>query len=187
MAVRQIKNILVGVGTMEVSGNFDQTLNSGNGGYVTDFADLGYTVNGVEVTFEPDMVDIKVDQLGDAAKIIEQSTKVMMKTTLAEATLEHLALAWGYKDGAVTGTTTKTFKLGVFFDAIPTERKLRFTGKSPDGLARVYTCNRVLSVSASGHSYKRGEATLFPVEFRILPDATQTGAEYGTIVDTLLS
>lgn len=181
---REIKNILVGVGTMQVGSNASANFDPTNPG---TFSDLGFTVDGVEVTLEPDMVDIMVDQLGDAAKLIEQSVKVMLRTTLAEATLENLAIAWGYAASAVTTSpgVSKTFSIGIFADGKPIERAIKFVGKSPDGFARTYTCRRVVSVSASGHSYKRGEATLFPVEFRLLPDPTQTGAEYGTIVDLL--
>ncbi len=133
------------------------------------------------------MVDIIIDQLGDAAKLIEQSVKIMLKTTLAEATLANLAIAWGRADAAFTlGTPANggTLDLGVNATGKPHERTIRFTGKSPDNFNRTYTCHRAVSVSASMHSYKRGEATVFPVEFRILPDASATGSEYGTIVDS---
>jgi hypothetical protein len=176
---RLVKNILVGVGTIELSGELDP-----DGVPATPLVDMGFTIDGVEITMEPDIVDIIVDQLGDAARLIEQSVKVMIKTTLAEATLANLAIAWGRPDAAYTaGTLGGELKLGVNPTGRPTERQVRFTGKSPEGLDRTYTCNRAVSVAASGHSYKRGEATVFPVEFRILPDATQSGSEYGTVVD----
>jgi hypothetical protein len=165
---RQVKNILVGVGTIQLSGELDS-----NGVPASSLADMGYTIDGVEITMEPDIVDIVVDQLGDAAKLIEQSVKVMIKTTLAEATLANLAIAWGRPDAAYTaGTLGGELKLGV-----------NPTGKSPEGLDRTYTCWRAVSVASSAHSYKRGEATVFPVEFRILPDGSRTGEEYGVIVD----
>jgi hypothetical protein len=176
---RQIKNILVGVGTIELSGELDA-----NGTPATALTDMGFTIDGVEITLEPDIVDIIVDQLGDAAKLIEQSVKVMIKTTLAEATLANLAIAWGRPDAAYTPSGLGgTLELGVNPTGKPTERQLRFTGKSPEGFDRTYTCNRAVSVSAVGHSYKRGEATVLPVEFRILPDSAATGQEYGTVVD----
>lgn len=176
---REVKNILVGVGTIKLSGELDP-----DGVPATPLVDMGYTMEGVEITLEPDMVDIIVDQLGDAARLIEQSIKVMIKTTLAEATLANLAIAWGRPDAAYTaGTNGGELKLGVNETGKPTERQLQFIGKSPEGLDRTYTCNRAVSVSASGHSYKRGEATVFPVEFRILPDGSATGQEYGLIVD----
>lgn len=173
---RQVKNILVGVGTLEVSGELDA-----NGSPATPLADIGFTIDGVEITLEPDFVDINVDQMGDAAKLIEQSIKVMLKTTLAEATLANLAIAWGRPDAALSGGT---LEIGVNSTGKPIERQLRFVGKSPDNTDRTYTVNRAVSVASSGHSFKRGEATVYPVEFRILPDANNTGAEYGTIVDS---
>jgi hypothetical protein len=176
---RQVKNILVGVGTLEVSGELDA-----NGTPATPLADMGFTMEGVEFTLEPDIVDIIVDQLGDAAKLIEQSVKVNLKTTLAEATLANLAIAWGRPDAAYTANGLGgTLELGVNPTGKPTERQVRFTGKSPEGFDRTYTCNRAVSVASSSHAFKRGEATVYPVEFRILPDASQTGSEYGVIVD----
>lgn len=176
---RQIKNILVGVGVISISGELDA-----NGSPATPLADLGFTMEGVEITLEPNVVDVVVDQLGDAAKLIEQSIKVMIKTTLAEATLANLAIAWGRPDAAYTpGTFGGTLELGVNPTGKPTERQLQFVGKSPEGFDRTYTCNRAVSVASSGHSYKRGEATVYPVEFRVLPDASQTGSEYGSVVD----
>lgn len=186
---RQVKNVLVGVGTLKVSAQLDANgnpvpNNDGIGDATTgEPVDIGFTMDGVEITLEPDIVDIVVDQLGDAAKLIEQSIKVMVKTTLAEATLANLAIAWGRADAAYD-LATKTLEIGVNETGKPVERKLIFEGKSPDNTARTYTVNRAVSVAASGHSFKRGEATVFPVEFRILPDASQTGAEYGTIVDS---
>jgi hypothetical protein len=177
---RQVKNILVGVGTIELSGELDP-----DGIPETPLADMGFTIDGVEITLEPDIVDVNVDQLGDAARLIEQSIKVMIKSTLAEATLANLAIAWGRPDAAYTaGTLGGELQIGVNPTGRPTERMLRFTGKSPENLDRTYTCYRAVSVASSGHSYKRGEATVFPVEFRILPDGAQTGQEYGTIVDS---
>jgi hypothetical protein len=176
---RQVKNILVGVGTIKLSGELDADLAP-----ATPLADMGFTVDGVEVTLEPDIVDVTVDQFGDAARLIENSIKVMVKTTLAEATLANLAIAWGRPDAAYTaGTNGGTLELGVNATGKPAERQLQFIGKSPNGFDRTYTCWRAVSVSSSGHAYKRSEATLFPVEFRILPDAAHSGSEYGTVVD----
>lgn len=177
---RQVKNILVGVGTIKLSGELDANLNPS-----TALADMGFTVDGVEITMEPDFIDVNVDQFGDAARLIENSVKVMVKTTLAEATLANLAIAWGRPAAAYTaGTFGGTLKLGVNATGRPTERRLQFVGKSPENFDRTYTCHRAVSVASSGHSYKRGEATLYPVEFRILPDGGATGQEYGTVVDS---
>jgi hypothetical protein len=57
------------------------------------FRNVGYTNNGLELTFAPDFGEVMVDQLLDTAKIFKQGMKVTLKTTLAEATLENLLLA----------------------------------------------------------------------------------------------
>lgn len=192
---KQVRNILVGVGEFYVSSPLDPaTLEpddlSGFSNPVANWRNVGFTIDGLEVTFEPDMVDIMVDQLGDAAKLVEQSTKVMLKTTLAEATLNNLAYAWGYDESSASGLSglysdgdDQVFNIGIFATGIPLERALHFVGKGPGGVTRTYTCWRVVSVASSGHSYKRGEATVFPVEFRVLPQASRTGNEYGVIRD----
>lgn len=186
-----IKNIIVGEGVLSLAPNSAGTL-----------VDVGATQEGAELSWEPDMVDIEVDQFGDAAKVIQSRVKCMLKTQLAEATLANLAYAWGYKTGvtgdqatasqpgvmAVAGMT-QTFNLGIH-STYPEERKLTLVGNAPGSDAattktRTYTTPRVVSYASSSHTLKRGENTAFPVEFRILPDPTQTGKEYGTIVDQI--
>lgn len=192
---KQVKNILVGVGELYVSTPLDPaTVSPDDGSGFTDpeadWTNVGFTMDGLEVTFEPDHVDIMVDQLGDAAKLVEQSTKVSIKTTLAEATLNNLAYAWGYDESSAAGLSGKyddgddeVFNLGIFATGIPLERALYFVGKGPGGVKRTYTTWRVIAVSSSGHSYKRGEATVYPVEFRVLANGLRTGNEYGVIRD----
>jgi hypothetical protein len=62
------------------------------------FRNVGYTNNGLEITFAPDFGEVMVDQLLDTAKIFKQGMKVTLKTTLAEGTLENLLLAIAGKD-----------------------------------------------------------------------------------------
>jgi hypothetical protein len=59
----------------------------------TNFRNVGYTNNGLEIAFAPDFGEVMVDQLLDTAKLFKQGMKVTLKTTLAEATLENLLLA----------------------------------------------------------------------------------------------
>jgi len=61
--------------------------------YGATFRNVGYTNNGLEISFAPDFGEVMVDQLLDTAKIFKQGMKVTLKTTLAEATLENLLLA----------------------------------------------------------------------------------------------
>ena len=153
---------------------------------------VGATQEGVNIGWEPDMVDIEVDQFGDAARVVQSMTKVTVSTTLAEATLVNLAHAWGYatgvgaaEPGLQTGDTD--FNIGLH-GVYPEEKTIEFVGNAPGStatttLTRTYTCNRAIQYSASEHSLQRAENSSFPTEFRILPNPAFTGQEYGTIVD----
>jgi hypothetical protein len=50
---------------------------------------------------------------------------------------------------------------------------------------RVYVARRVVSIDTTMHALKRDAATVFPVNFRCLPDsnASYAGAEYGVVID----
>ena len=186
-------NIIVGEGNLFVSNNVAGAT----------FYDVGSTQEGVSISWEPDMVDIEVDQFGDAARVIQSKVKVSVKTSLAENTFSNLALVWGYggifnygdanqadinKPGMVLGNTASPqISLGIH-GALPEERRLKVTGPAPGSTAatpktRTYTCNRAISMASSEVSYKRNENAKLPVSFRILPDPQFTGREYGIIAD----
>lgn len=50
---------------------------------------------------------------------------------------------------------------------------------------RVYVARRVVSIDTTMHAMKRDSATVFPVNFRCLPDgdAKYAGSEYGVVID----
>ena len=58
-------------------------------------------------------------------------------------------------------------------------------GSSVTKKERVYIARRVVSMDTVSHGLKRGDATVFPVTFRCLPDDNDAydGSEYGKIVD----
>jgi len=190
MAVN-VSNIVVGEATLKLGDSANATTISAMDG----FSDLGATQNGVEISWEPDMVDIEIDQYGDAARIVQSKVKVMVKTTLAEATLNNLALAWNYDQntgGAAIvnnndGANTQTFKFGAQ-TVFPYEKALVITGTAPNSAAgavktRKFYTKRAISMEASNVTMKRAEASVFAVGFRILPKTDDTGYEYGKIVD----
>lgn len=171
-------NIIVGEGKLFIGAN------SGSA------ADVGATQDGAEIAWEPDMVDIEVDQFGDAARVVTNKIKVSVKTKLAEGTLENLAYSWNIDPATAitsTGASARYMKLGIQ-PVYPVEKYLKITGVAPKTTAtstygRTYECWRCIQYSASSHMLKRAENTAFPVDFRILPDPTQTGFEYGKITD----
>lgn len=170
----------------------------------TNWRGVGFTTEGIEVAYSPDYGDIQVDQLLDTAKLFKQGMTVSINTTLAEATLENLLVVFAQKGSTkkkdadvpatYAGGGTGADSLGIEAGALgqePVERSLVFIGNAPRSAAgkkreRLYHIRRALNVEASSHSYRRNEATVFPVSFRLLPDSAFSGAEYGTIVDRLI-
>lgn len=172
-----------------------------------NWRNTGFTSEGIELQYEPDYGEVAVDQLLDSAKLFKQGMKVMVNTSLAEATLENLIVAWGQQDsslksGAGAGWDGVTLTAGESHLGIeagglgdePVERGMVFVGPSPrkvvsnvnKKLERIYHTRRALSVQASNFSVKRNEATVFPVSFRLLADPIKSGAEYGSIRDRIV-
>jgi hypothetical protein len=163
------------------------------------YRNVGYTNNGLQITYNPSYGSVTVDQLLDTAKLFKESMEVMIATEMSEATLENINVAWAQATGpATSGTgTSLVTSMGMEAGALgqaPRERQLIAVGNAPTTLAaansaseRVYYARRVLSVQQSQHSLARNTATTFPVTFRLLPDGNYSGSEYGKIMDRILA
>jgi len=118
------------------------------------------------------------------------------------------ASAWLSDGGSGTPTTSNTISgaasaAGVVTELLlnggalgytPIERSVCFVGPGPANLAtgagkveRIYIGYRAVSMDAVGQAVQRDNATLFPVNMRLLPSETQSAADgnatYGKIVD----
>lgn len=222
-----VKNIIVGAADLWISKMgkrpADLTLVAGTpaattlGNDTTNWRGMGYTTEGLELSYEPDYGDVMVDQLLDAARLFKQGLKVNLKTSLAEATLENMQVAFGQEDSVVTysgsvqsvvsaltinsGGSTATLNIsGGALGTAPVERSIVAIGNAPAKLGgeessidatsikkkeRVYIARRVVAMDTVSHGLKRGDATVFPVTFRCLPDDSDAydGSEYGKIID----
>lgn len=167
--------------------SFRETLTSD-----ADFRNVGYTMNGLELQFQPDFGEVNVDQVLDVAKLYKQGMQVNLNTTFAESTLENLLFALAGTDSnlsTVAGNPTLNLSAGDIGEC-PVERGLVAvgpgTGDCAEGsnLERVYVAYRALSIENVTVSAKRDEATMFEVSFRLLPNDT---ASYGKIVDRTVS
>ena len=153
-----------------------------------DFRNVGYTMNGLEIQFQPDFGEVQVDQVLDVAKLYKQGMQVNLNTAFAEATLENLLFSLAGKDGdltTVSGNPTMNLSAGDIGEC-PVERGLVAVGPGTgdcdisDQIERVYVAYRALSIESVTVSAKRDEATMFEVSFRLLPN---DDASYGKIVD----
>lgn len=171
----------------ESSKSFKDTLTND-----ADYTNVGYTTNGLELQFQPDFGEVQVDQILDVAKLYKQGMQVSLATSFAEATLENLLLALAYKDSKLSGT--KSTSAGRVLDLsagdigeCPVERGVVAvgpgTGDCVDSttVERVYTAYRALSIENVTVSAKRNEASMFAVNFRLLPE--DISGSYGKIVD----
>ncbi len=188
----------VGVPAFASGVSYTNTLNAvdqvaGKFGY----RNVGFTNNGLQITYNPTYDSVTVDQLLDTAKLFKSAMEVMIATEMSEGTLENIAAVFGQAASTLstTGTgLTKKDTLGLEAGALgaaPTERQLIAVGQAPTAAAtateRVYYARRVLSVQQSQFSLARTTPTTFPVTFRLLPDANQSGTEYGLIIDRVLT
>ncbi len=157
-----------------------------------DWRNVGYTMNGLEVQFQPDFGEVQVDQLLDVAKLYKQGMQVSMVTAFAEATLENLVVAIATADTNLSGSATKTLELtaGELGD-VPVERAIIAVGPGSgdptatgaEKVERVYVGHRVLSIENVTVSAKRDEPSMYEVTFRLLP---ASNGSYGKIVDRVV-
>jgi len=172
---------------------------------VADFRNVGYTMNGLELQFQPDFGEVRVDQVLDVAKLYKQGMQVSLNTAFAEATLENLLVAIAAADADLTegalvdnpmettgGTAARVNTFDMQSGALgscPVERGLVAVGPGTGDCAageeyeRVYVAYRALSIENVTVSAKRDEASMFEVSFRLLP---ANNGSYGKIVDRLV-
>ena len=153
---------------------------------------VGYTSNGIEITFQPDFGEVQVDQILDVAKLYKQGMQVTLATSFAEATLENLLFAIAGNSDDLSGS--KGTSAGRVLDLksgdigeCPVERALIAVGPGTgdcvdsSSVERVYVAYRALSIENVTVAAKRDTATMFDVTFRLLPE--DASGSYGKIID----
>jgi hypothetical protein len=187
----------VGVPAFSTGVSYANTLNAVNQtAGLFGYRNVGFTNNGLQITYNPTFDSVTVDQLLDTAKLFKSAMEVMIATEMSEGTLENIATVFGQPASTLSTTGTGTGKVDTLgleagaLGAAPTERQLIAVGLAPTANStaseRVYYARRVLSVQQSQFSLARTTPTTFPVTFRLLPDASYAGSEYGKIIDRVL-
>ena len=181
-----------------VSGtSYTKTLNDITPSTTFAYRNVGFTNNGLQITYNPTYDSVTVDQLLDTAKLFKSAMEVMIATEMSEGTLENILVVFGqgkatFKENQTIGGDSADDVLGLEAGALgaaPTERQLIAIGSAPTvagpNTERVYYARRVLSVQQSQFSLARTTPTTFPVTFRLLPsgDSAHAGSEYGKIID----
>jgi hypothetical protein len=172
---------------IDSSESYKETLTS-----AATYTNVGYTMNGLELQFQPDFGEVQVDQILDVARLYKQGMQVNLVTAFAEATLENLLLALAYDDAKLTGnkaaSTGQTLNLSAGdIGDVPVERGIVAVGAGSGDPAtfaekeRIYAAYRALSIENVTVSAKRDEPSMFEVSFRLLPE--DTSGSYGKIID----
>ena len=178
---------LTSLAVIDSSESYKDTLTA-----AASYTNVGYTMNGLELQFQPDFGEVQVDQILDVARLYKQGMQVNLATAFAEATLENLLVALAYSDSKLTGnknaSTGQTLNLSAGdIGDVPVERGIVAVGPgSGDPLTfedkeRIYAAYRALSIENVTVSAKRDEPSMFEVSFRLLPE--DTSGSYGKIID----
>lgn len=169
----------------------DGSTNTGVPTLVTNWNEVGYTQEGLEVATDPSWGEVEVDQLLDSAKIFKDGMSLNISTTFAEATLENLLIAWGQASTSVSSVGANEKELAIEGGTLgeaPLERGLIAVGNAVENAnsntygERVYQAFRVLSVEATTFGNSRSEASVIPVTFRALP---ADNGRYGSVRDRM--
>jgi hypothetical protein len=158
------------------------------------YRNVGYTMNGLELVFQPDFGEVQVDQLLDVAKLYKQGMQVNLNTAFAESTLENLLFSLAGKDNDLGPAEEGNFAEGNpalnlsagDIGECAVERGMVAVGPGTgdcaigDQIERIYVAYRALSIENVTVAARRDEPTMFEVSFRLLPN---DNASYGQIVD----
>jgi hypothetical protein len=162
------KNILVGIGDFYIDSN-----------------PVGGTFDGAEIEKTTDYFDKEVDQVLDAVDSVPTKVTLIVRTSLAEATLAHLKDVWNEKLAVQEAGGVRTLFVGI--GDVTQEHQISLTGAGVNGALRTYTFFRARFNGSSAHSVKKDDKILYPCEFRILPDCTKdAGKQYGTISEPII-
>ena len=178
---------LASLAVIDSSESYKTTLSA-----AASYTNVGYTMNGLELQFQPDFGEVQVDQILDVARLYKQGMQVNLATAFAEATLENLLVALAYSDSKLTGnksaSTGQTLNLSAGdIGDVPVERGIVAVGPGSgdpetfEDKERIYAAYRAISIENVTVSAKRDEPSMFEVSFRLLPE--DVSASYGKIID----
>ncbi|MFA5558622.1 MAG: hypothetical protein WDA59_04070 [Methanofastidiosum sp.] len=137
-----------------------------------DSAPLGWTTDGVTLTINTEVADIKVEEVIGTIKRVVTDQSIEVTLNMAEGTLDNLAKAI---PNSSLSSSTITLGGGTYQSGA-----LVLIGKNPAGFNRTITLTKVTPIGSIGIPYKKGEISVIPVTFSALVGDT---GQFGTIVD----
>lgn len=137
--------------------------------------DVGYTKGGVELELSSEFYNVIADQ--SLTPILRKMTSrtCKVRTTMLEATLEHLRMAWNLADSALVSSslTLNSTEKG--------EVAIQFVGKGPNSTTRTATFFAAVGMTTGPIPNFKDKESEIPVEFECL--WSDANSSFGTIVD----
>jgi hypothetical protein len=154
--------------------------------FAAAWKEVGYTDQGVQISYQAGIKDITVDEEMAPVKKILDTEKASISTVLAEATLTNLdnAIAAAILSKAAgDGTHARLETLDVGSGTL-TENMVALEGKNQAGKQRIVIGYRSVPEANISMSFRRAEKTMIPISFGLIADPTQVaGKRLFKIVD----
>jgi hypothetical protein len=153
------------------------------------FVGSGYTDDGVQIVYTPQVKDITVDEEMSPVQILLIGEKLEVSVAFAEVTLNNLLRAIA-GSSLVEGSGISTLYLGSPLQANVQQYVAGFMGPAP-GLeasagvtGRVMAIYRLVATAAITQHWQRKDKLVFKAKFTALANSTQTsGQKLGFITD----
>jgi len=136
-----------------------------------DSVDIGFTKDGISVRSEREYLDVACDQLVGLIKKSKTMEKMLVKTTLLEASLANLYMSWDLPLGS----------LGAGWGNVVNEHTVGVVGPGPAGATLTFAFDRAVSIGNSEVMWSREAEVALEVEFECLKNSV---GQFGTLVST---
>lgn len=150
----------------------------------TGWTDLGFTSGGMSLTANQPRTEIRVDQLLDAVRRVQNSRDLRMAADLSEMVALNYKFALG--DGAITtvapGAGTRGHdQLDLTGTPVETYYSILFDIEGPDGEALRLLGWRTLNVGSVNNQFRDTAAATLHIEQAVLPDSTTNPTRVFTV------
>lgn len=131
---------------------------------------VGYTRDGVELLINQEFSELEVDQVHDVPERRLVRRELVIRTNLAEPTLENLRTALNggtLGDPTAAGPTTyglRTFEPSTTTKGRPDYSSFIFDGIAPEGMPRRVIIRKGLQIGDVTFAYRKNDQTVYTVE-----------------------
>jgi hypothetical protein len=160
-------NVLVGVASLY----YNPTPGTAVGG--TGWVELGYTEDGLTLTYTAETVDMEVEEETFPLKRVLSKESLEVSANLAESSLVNLSQAMG---GGILAGSAISLGAGAL-----KEIGLKVVGSGPGAVARTVYVPYATATGAVGVPFKKGSKTVVPVTFQAFKHGV--GVDVATVTD----